>query len=320
MSGSGRDRKGTWRQPEDLFVRFQAQVPYQAVAGPRDADQFLRDFVEIETGGEGDERTASFEALARTLGHELEVREATSPRGGRRIALSRVDGRRLLVDPGFPLPCLVPLDRPGEEIPTGYGKVLWEAIGEDFRVLVETRGKRIEVARFGTGGPERPESLASPPVRLGERERFRLLDDRLLRWRDGKMEVTDTWSRLTHPLGGEEKELLETFFRVPCGELAGIPPDEDPVTLSVYDHVPHPRTLLESRLERLRGPTGGGLPGAEEGSPITSRRWSFEELDGGTRVKLTAGMVAVPSRGLTEMFRKTLVFLLVSEILDLARG
>ena len=308
---------------EDLFVRFQAQVPFQAIRGPRSPAELLRGFLDAETGGEGDERTEAFEALARALGHELEEREADSPGGSRRVALSRADGRLLLVDPGFPFPCLLPLDRPGEEIPTGYGKIRPEVNGGNGRVLVETRGKSMDVARLGTGPREPsggPPSPASDPWRLGERERFRLLDDRLLRWRAGRMEVTDYWSRLTHPLGGEEKEILEALFRVPCADLSEIPPDGAPVSLSVYDFVPLPKDLLESRLDRLPGPSGGGLPGAAEGSPVTSRRWHLEELAGGTRVKLTAEMVPVAPRGPTETLRKTLVFLLVSEILDLARG
>jgi hypothetical protein len=308
---------------EDLFVRFQAQVPYQSVAGPRSADQLLRDFVDIETGGEGDERADAFVALAHAFGHELEVHEADSPRGCRRVALSRVDGRVLLADPGFPFPCLVPLDRPGEEIPTGYGKIRPGSDGESYRVLVEARGKSVEVARFGAGGGDRsegPAPSASNHYRLGEKERFRLLDDSLLRWRAGRMEVTDFWSRLSHPLGGGEKEILEALFRAPCGDLGDVPPDGAPVTLSVYDLIPLPRTLLESRVARLPGAGDSGLPGAAEGTPITSRRWDLEEREGGTRVKLTAELVAVSPRGPTDALRKTLVFLLVSEILDLARA
>jgi hypothetical protein len=307
---------------EDLFVRFQAQVPYERSGPPRGPGQLLRGFVDAETGGEGEERTDAFLALARSLGHELEVHGAVSPGGGRRVAVSRAGGRLLLVDPGFPFPCLLPLDRPGEEIPTGYGKVRPEADGAGYRVIIETRGKSVEVARFGAGPrdlPTRRPSAPSPPGRLGQRARFRLLDDSLLRWRAGRMEVTDYWSRLTHPLGGGEKEILEALFRVPCNDLAEIPPDGAPVALAVYDFVPLQKDRLESRLACRPGPTDGGLPGAAEGSPITSRRWDFAELAGGTRVKLTAEMVPVPPRGPTETLRKTLVFLLVSEILDLSR-
>jgi hypothetical protein len=237
----------------------------------------------------------------------------------RRVAISSGEGRTLLLDPGFPLPCLVPLDRPEEEIPTGYGKVAARVQGAAVQLTLEARGRTVEICRIRTGEDPPPAKRASSWHRVFEGERFRLEGDRLLRWRRGRMDVTDAWSRLSHPLGGGEKEILEALFRVPCGDLAGILPDGAPVHLAVFDFSPLPRALLESRRGRFPGTGDGGLSGAGEGAPFRSRRWDFEEMDGGTRVKLTAGLADVPPRGPTEALRKTLVFLLASEVLDLSR-
>ena len=304
---------------EDLFLRFQAQVPYQSAARPNSPEELLRGFVDAETGGEGDERAAAFFALARALGHGLEIRAAAFPVGSRLVALARPGGRLLLVDPGFPLPCLVPLDRPGEEIPTGYGKLRPSGEGESYRLVAEARGRSVEVVRLDPGTDAFIGGSGVLPHRLGPRDRFRLLDDRLLRWRAGRLEVTEGWSRLTHPLGGGEKEILEALFRVPCSDIGEIAPDPEPAVLSVYDLSPLPKALLEERAGSSRGSVEGAGDGRVEGSLLGSRRWRFEAQEGGTRIRLTARLAGLPPRGPTEPVRKTLVFLLATEVLDLSR-
>jgi hypothetical protein len=317
----GAREDGSWGERlEDLFVRFQAQVPYQPAERPRSPEEFLRAFVEAETGSAGDERARAFFALARALSLPVEVRAARARTGWRRVALARPDGRLLLVDPGFPLPCLVPLDRPGEEIPTGHGTLRPSCEGGRYRLAIEARGRSVEAVRLDPGEEGALEPPGAPAAEPGPRERLRLLDDRLLRWRDGRLEVTDGWSRLTHPLGGGEREILEALFRVPCGDLDATPPDGAEAALSVYDLSPLPKASLEERILRLAAGPARAPGGRDEGTALRTREWRLEEAEGGTRVRLSSRLDGVPPRGPAESLRKTLVFLLASELLDLSKG
>ena len=134
------------------------------------------------------------------------------------------------------------------------------------------------------------------------------------------MEVSDFWSRLTHPLGGGEKEVLESLFRVPCGGLPSAPAACPPPELTVYDLSPLPVALLEERSGRDPGRVDRSLVEALGSSPVLSSAWTFEERPEGTRVKLTARLANLPPRGPTEALRRTLVFHLATVALALSRA
>jgi hypothetical protein len=234
------------------------------------------------------------------------------------VALARIRHQDVLLDPGFPLPGVVPLEPDGEEYATGYGR-LSVATGPGVRrLLLDARGETRELYRINW-----PPARFAPDGRPGRGlpepgERFRLEGDRFLRWRDGEMEVADVWSRLLWPLPGSEAGLLEAFFRVPASGLAAIPAKPAPARLSVYDASSLEPPELEARLA-ARCSDPASLPEGWADSPVVQKSWSFSSRPSGTRVKLTASLAVVPSCGLAEAVRKTLVFHLVTELFEFSR-
>ena len=209
----------------DLFVRFQAQVPLRA-AGEAAPEAHLAAWLEEGAGLCGEGRVAAFEALAAAAGFVLSRAVARRPDGAVRPVLL-AEGGRLLLDASFPLPAPLPLDPPGEGEATGYGTISVRRQAGRPALLLETRGEERELCTVedsAGGGPAPGEGDGL----------FRLLDDRLLRWRDGVLEVSDAWSRLRVPLPASDADGLEALFGppVPEGPPADAPPEG--ATLAVY--------------------------------------------------------------------------------------
>ena len=224
---------GTLPEPRllaELFVRFQAQVPLRDA--PRGtSEERLAAWLEAGAGLCGEARTAAFAALAAEAGFPLESAVARGPRGDARTVLLS-DAGRLLLDVSFPLPLPVSLDPPASEIATGYGSLRVRPAAAGAELLLETRGEERLLYRVdrepGPGsGPEERESPCEP-------ELFRLLDDRLLRWRRGILEVSDAWSRLRLPFPARDGDGLEALFGPPPPRDVGREAAAQPPTLAVY--------------------------------------------------------------------------------------
>ena len=214
----------------ELFVRFQAQVPLRAsaAAGP---DELLAAWLEAGAGLCGEARVAAFAALASAAGLPLAPGSARHPDGvARRVLLA--EGGRILLDPAFPLPSPLLLEAPAEGEATGYGTLSVRRETGVPAVYLETRGaerRLFSVEPGGAGGTNGAERGA-PGL-------FRLLDDRLLRWSDGVLEVSDAWSRLRLPLPAADVDGLEAFFGPPVPALSEAPTDRGTAaepTLAVY--------------------------------------------------------------------------------------
>lgn len=224
---------GTLPEPRrlaELFVRFQAQVPLRR-AGCGTAEERLASWLEAGAGLCGEERTAAFAALAAEAGFALQPGSASGAACDPRTVLL-ADGRRLLLDVSFPLPLPVSLDPPAAELATGYGtlRVRPAAAGEE--VLLETRGEERLLYRV-----DRDPASVSVSAAKGsseETELFRLLDDRLLRFRGGVLEVTDAWSRLRVPFPARDGDGLEALFGPPAPPDDGREAAGQPPTLAVY--------------------------------------------------------------------------------------
>jgi hypothetical protein len=210
----------------DLFVRFQAQVPLRAAAEAAPASH-LAAWLEDGAGLCGEKRVAAFEALAAAAGFALARSAARHPDGTTRPVLL-AEGGRLLLDASFPLPVPLRLDPPAEGEATGYGTISVRREEGLPSLNLETRG---ETRRLYSVAPVAAdvEGLAADGPGL-----FRLLDDRLVRWRDGVLEVADAWSRLRVPFPAADVDGLEGVFGPPLPERLKAGPAPEAATLSVY--------------------------------------------------------------------------------------
>jgi hypothetical protein len=317
-----------------------------------DAERFFAEWADEEWGLVGEERARAFEWLAREIGFDVSLAEGTcmhpwaAPKrdevrrtaddGGfsskvngvevHRAVLVSIEGRHILADAAFPLPVLLSLDPPAREIPTGFGS-LSSMVAQDGSLLVtcDARGEVAELLRlFPAPGPaplpieelSRTPPGAPPRHDAGGAFALRILDDRVLFWRAGRMTVLDAWSRLEYPLPASERAALAKLFAL---ELEGVslpeePHEKDPsapATLSVFHLSPVAADKARTRIARETPPY----------SLVASRELRVEESGAGSRLGIHATLAGpVPPAGPGEAVRKTLVFHLVSELFELSRG
>lgn len=296
----------------DLFVRFQARVPMRPAAAGLPPEGHLAAWLEEGDGLCGGARVAAFEALAALAGFPLERVPARGPGGAARPLLLAAEGR-LLLDPAFPLPAPLSLDPPAEAEPSGYGALSVRRAGDEPAVVLEARGEERVLYRVGRGAA--PEALPAPgeDADRGAGERlFRLLDDRLLRWSDNVLEVSDAWSRLRIPFPAVDADGLESLFGPPVREPAA--PDPDGVlplepSLAVYHaSAARPQTLL--RLLADPAVHAALLPEGWTARETSRRADGFERtlLDGDEvlrteRLALRPDGIAVEAEGPLALFR-----------------
>jgi hypothetical protein len=297
----------------NLFVRFQAQVPLRPLPEGSGSEEALASWLGDGAGCCGGSRVRAFEALASAAGFAVEDARARGPAGESHRVLLAHD-RRVLLDPAFPLPAPLSLDPPAEVEPTGYGALSVRSGGRGrFEVLLETRGDERVLFRIEPGEAPSSGDNGREPVREAEPGHlFRLLDDRLLRWRSGALEVSDAWSRLRLPFPSSDPEGLEVLFGLPIPELEPSGPAKPPVlepTLSVYhastSAPPHLLSLLTDPAVHAsllpEGWTARGLSVREDGFDRTL-------VEGGTllrteRIRLLPEGMTVEAEGPLALFR-----------------
>jgi N-acetyltransferase len=328
------------RSFEELFLRFQRRLASETLTRPAgdardfDPEAFFAEWVEEERGVVGDERARAFAWLAGKCGFEIslaggicrrpwedaserdEQRPVTGLDGAHRGVIAAIDGRRVLADAGFPLPVLLPLDPPAADIPTALGAISLK-IAEKERLVVtcDGRGEESDLLRLdlapGLSPPEyrrRHEATGAPGAFA-----LRVLDDRVLYWRGGRMTILDAWSRLEYPLPPSKRSAIEKIFALELGEVTlrdappAVPPQ--PATLSVHH-------LSPAAPDEARGRVG------RDAIPlilVSSRETRVEAVPGGSRVTIRATLADVPPEGPGEAVRKTLVFHLASELFELGK-
>ena len=224
---------GTLPEPRllaELFIRFQALVPLRHT-GRGTAEERLAAFLEAGAGLCGEARTDAFATLAAAAGFALEAGHARGAAGDRRTVLL-ADGGRILLDVSFPLPVPVSLDPPAADLATGYGSLRVRPSAAGPELLLETRGEERLLCRVDRDPATLPESAAKGSS--DETEFFRLLDDRLLRFRGGVLEISDAWSRFRFPFPARDGEGLEALFGPPPPRYDGREAAVPPPTLAVY--------------------------------------------------------------------------------------
>jgi hypothetical protein len=264
---------------EDLFLRFSSRVAYETLTRhphetgdftarqPFDAEGFFREWVEEERGVAGARRALAFAALARELTFDVRLvsgrclrplgraGDALGAIGPHVAVLALLEGRRVLADPVFPVPVLLPIDPPAVDIPSPLGKlsvVPGRAAGE-VRVLADVRGNVEELCVVWL---ETSDASPPPPAESRAPGAFALKvhDDRILFWSAGRMTVLDPWSRLTYPLPAGERAVLAALFGVNLeGALLEAPALSEPAVLTVYDSM---HLSPAEALERLGTPEG----------------------------------------------------------------
>ncbi len=185
--------------------------------------------------------------------------------------------------------------------------------GERLEVLLETRGDERVLYRIEPGeAPSRGDRGPEPVREAAPGQLFRLLDDRLLRWRSGVLELSDSWSRLRIPFPASDAEGLEALFGPPIPELEPSAPAKPPIaepTLSVYHAstaaLPDLRALLADPAVHAsllpEGWTARGLSVREDGFDRTL-------VEGGTllrteRITLVPEGMIVEAEGPLALFR-----------------
>ena len=329
---------------EELFLRFQRRVACETLTRPAgnpqafDADAFFAEWAVEERGLVGEERARAFAWLSKNCGFEVTLARGESRRpwnggedssNGKRVGTHRalvatIGGRRVLADAGFPLPVLLPFDPPGVATPTALGGLSLN-VDEGGRVVVtcDARGEETELLRldpvplagvFPFEEISRTPPDPSPPNETPGAFALRVLDDRVLFWRAGRMTILDAWSRLEYPLPASERAAIEKIFAL---DLEGISPSEESLA-----EAPEPATLSVFHLspvapDEARGRVGkGALPLLL----VSSREERVEAAPGGSLITIRATLADVPPAGPGEAVRKTLVFHLVSELFELSRG
>ncbi|MEO8586110.1 MAG: hypothetical protein ABI584_08110 [Acidobacteriota bacterium] len=320
-----------------------------------DPEAFFAEWSEQERGLVGEERARAFTWLAGRLGFACglessscfrpwvaaerdEARPGAGPGGfsskvngveSHRSVLATIAGRRILADAGFPLPVLLPLDAPGREFPTGFGTLSVKSPpgGDDIRITCDARGAETELLRVqpthaGTAIPleENCTTLPAATPRLdagGSEEPFalRVLDDRVLFWRAGRMTILDAWSLLDYPLPASERAAIEKIFALDLEETS--------LPEATRQEVAKPATLSVFHLSPVAPPEARERVGRDPLPLIlvSSREERVEEApSGGSRITIRAILADVPPAGPGEAVRKTLVFHLVSELFALSGG
>jgi hypothetical protein len=306
LAGEERARAVLWLARE---LGFDVALARGACRRPWEEDPLKRDELCLGSG-EGD--------------FSSKVKGATA----HRAVVATIEGRRILADAAFPLPVLLPLDPPAQAIPTGFGKlsvVRPEGSGE-IRVTCDARGEVSDLLRLhptpaarsfpfeelsrtspGTGTPHEARGSKKPFA-------LRLLDDRVLYWRAGRMAILDAWSRLEYALPASNRTALEKLFALDLEGVA-LPEETDeakaPASLSVFHASPVSADEARRRIAREAPPL----------SLIVGREVLVEEAGVGSRITIASALApSLPPEGPSEAVRKTLVFHLVSELFELSRG
>lgn len=338
------------RALEDLFRRFQRRVACETLTRPAgepdafDAERFFAEWVREERGLAAGERARAFRWLAQGLGFAISFAEGTCLRpwerdeerrsagdGGsssrlngnaaHRAAVVTIEGRRILADAAFPMPVLLPLEPPAREISTGIGtlSVAPPDGGDEIRVTCDARGEVSDLLRLHPTPDASAfpfEEICRPLPEDGAQRPFalRVLDDRVLFWRVGRMTILDAWSRLEYALPASNRTVLEKLFALDLGGVV-LPEEareaETPATLSVFHETPV--SADEARRLLARDPPPRSL--------VAGREVLVEEAGAGSRITIAVALASdLPPEGPTEAVRKTLVFHLVSELFELSRG
>jgi hypothetical protein len=326
----------------DLFTRFQTQLRYRPAPAPRGAEEVLAQFLEQERGCVGGERTLAFLALARAAGFDARLIAAELLGAPHAAVVVHAPEGRALCDAAFPLPSPLALDPPAADEASPYGRLTLipftappgaEGIAsakspatglfmEGIALVVDGRGRSAVRARYSRVEIAEEACPMAPPDPACE---VRLFPDRVLRTRDGVPEVLDPWSRLhrqelsVYHRSEAEPAALLARLATPAGLLALYPGGAvaEEVAEGVEGWEWGVTAEPERRRERVRRlPDGLAVELLSGQHPFAAKRYRVEP-DGRLVLRATLSR-PVPPQGMAEPVRKTLVFHLASELLQLA--
>jgi arylamine N-acetyltransferase len=214
-----------------IFLAFNERVPFESASKiarrrrPEEPDFFWREHEELGTGGTCFARVAAFEALVRDAGFCLDrVLGRVEAPADHAALVGRLDGRLWLVDAGFPLPDLLPIE--AGEIETFLGTLAVDLSGGQARIAFASgprAGMRVTI-------DPRPVSEVAfrqawdrtfEPDAFFRKNLVLLLHGphRAMRFARGEVQILDAHSRARIPIRGARASRLSDAFGIDAGIL-----------------------------------------------------------------------------------------------------
>ena len=222
----------------ELFQAFNEKIPFESASKivrhrevedpsekPRRPEVFWRDHLERGTGGTCFARVAAFDGLLRDLGFSTRrtMGEIRFPRSHAGL-LVPLEGRDWIVDVGYPLPGIYPLESAGYDTPSGR---LGVSVDEGAATLrfesgpEQGRSIRFELAPIPEAEFEEAwrRTFVASSIFLSGVILRRLAGERILRFHQGEAQILDEVSRARIPLRGERGRKLSETFEIDRGLL-----------------------------------------------------------------------------------------------------
>ena len=235
----------------DLFEAFNRTVPFESASKivrnaerdtlaekPRTPDVFWRDHEELGAGGTCFARTAAFAGLTEDLGFSpVRILASIAAPESHAALLYGMEGRTWLVDPGYPLAEIRPLE--SGPFDSAFGSCVLEVGSERAILRFETGPERGRLIDYGLlPVPEDrfreawERTFSTPSLFLGGVVLRRRVDDRVLRWFRAEVSISDAYSRTFVPVISARAARLSEVFSIDASLLQrafAIAGDPDPV-------------------------------------------------------------------------------------------
>lgn len=251
----------------ELFAAFNGRVLFESASKivrdkeessseskPRDPEIFWREHLELGAGGTCFARTAGFDELLRSLGFDSQrILASIRAPSSHAALLVRLEGKSWLVDVGYPLPEILPLERREIEGLTGEAVFLPDREKAELKFFAgPDAGRRIEFSLRPSSPREFREAwirtFQAPSPFLENVLLRRQESSRVARFFRGTLEFLDSRTRTRLPAAAMPEGLLSEIFGIDAALLRKAFSFE-----SEFDP-PEPGVKIEAYLDDRRAP------------------------------------------------------------------